>query len=35
MNAKFRFCRCSCPGLSGLTTALGMGDCHPAPSDLR
>ena len=34
MNAKFRFCRCSCPTLLGMTTAIGMGDCHPAPSDL-
>ncbi len=35
MNAKFRFCRRSCPALAGMTTAIGMGDCHPAPSDLN
>ncbi len=34
MNAKFRFCRRSCPVNLGMTTAIGMGDCHPAPSDL-
>lgn len=33
MNAKIRFCRRSCPCVSGRTATAGMGDCHPAPSD--
>lgn len=34
MNAKIRFCRRSCPCLLGRTAAIGMSDCHPAPSDI-
>lgn len=35
MNAKIRFCRCSDPHHPGEAAAIGTGDSHPAPSDIR